>query len=142
MKRTPLLLLALLLVLCSPIIAQDDDEACPILVSEALDNVGTECEGLGRNQACYGHNIVDVTTFDEDAISVPVPTDNVDVKKVVSAFNSTETGDVLNDGNSAPQATAFECYYYSFTTLTTLGYGDIVPVARYARILAIFEAVV
>ncbi|MHC4883160.1 MAG: potassium channel family protein [Planctomycetota bacterium] len=83
-----------------------------------------------------------LVTFDEDAISVPVRTDNVDVKKVVSAFNSTETGDVLNDGNSAPKATAFECYYYSFTTLTTLGYGDIVPVARYARILAIFEAVV
>ncbi|MHC4553397.1 MAG: potassium channel family protein [Planctomycetota bacterium] len=36
----------------------------------------------------------------------------------------------------------FDCYYYSFTTLTTLGYGDIVPVNYYARILATLEAVV
>ncbi|MHC4290757.1 MAG: potassium channel family protein [Planctomycetota bacterium] len=35
----------------------------------------------------------------------------------------------------------FECYYYSFTTLTTLGYGDITPVAKYAKILAILESV-
>lgn len=36
----------------------------------------------------------------------------------------------------------FDCYYYSFTTLTTLGYGDIVPVHDYARILATLEAVI
>jgi hypothetical protein len=30
--------------------------------------------------------------------------------------------------------------YYSFTTLTTLGYGDVVPTARVARMLAIGEA--
>lgn len=32
--------------------------------------------------------------------------------------------------------------YFSFTTLTTLGFGDIVPVAPVARLLASFEAVV
>jgi hypothetical protein len=31
--------------------------------------------------------------------------------------------------------------YYSFTTLTTLGYGDITPVSPLARILASLEAV-
>ncbi|MHC4758696.1 MAG: ion channel, partial [Planctomycetota bacterium] len=35
-----------------------------------------------------------------------------------------------------------DCYYYSFTTLTTLGYGDIAPVTSYAKILAVTEAVV
>ncbi len=35
----------------------------------------------------------------------------------------------------------FDIYYYSFTTLTTLGYGDIAPVGTYAKILAILEAV-
>ena len=32
--------------------------------------------------------------------------------------------------------------YYSFVTLTTLGYGDITPVAEHARTLAWFEALV
>lgn len=31
--------------------------------------------------------------------------------------------------------------YYSFVTLTTLGYGDIVPVNQFARLLAMLEAV-
>ncbi|MHC4437156.1 MAG: potassium channel family protein [Planctomycetota bacterium] len=35
-----------------------------------------------------------------------------------------------------------DCYYYSFATLTTLGYGDIAPAALYAKMLAILEAVV
>lgn len=39
------------------------------------------------------------------------------------------------------ETAGFDCYYYSFTTLTTLGYGDISPVTQYARILAILEAV-
>jgi hypothetical protein len=33
-------------------------------------------------------------------------------------------------------------YYFSFVTLTTLGYGDITPVSRYARHLAMLEAIV
>jgi hypothetical protein len=32
--------------------------------------------------------------------------------------------------------------YFSFVTLTTLGYGDITPVAEHARTLAWFEALV
>ncbi len=32
--------------------------------------------------------------------------------------------------------------YYSFTTLTTVGYGDIVPVHPFARMLAVLEAIV
>ncbi len=32
--------------------------------------------------------------------------------------------------------------YYSFTTLTTLGYGDIIPIHPYARSLAVLESLV
>ena len=32
--------------------------------------------------------------------------------------------------------------YYSFTTLTTLGYGDITPIHPYARSLAVLESLV
>ena len=34
----------------------------------------------------------------------------------------------------------FNALYYSFVTLTTMGYGDIVPVSRAARMLAVSEA--
>ena len=34
------------------------------------------------------------------------------------------------------------CFYYSFVTLTTLGYGDVSPLSPQARALAITEAVV
>lgn len=34
-----------------------------------------------------------------------------------------------------------EMIYFSFTTLTTLGYGDISPVSHHARMLAVLEAV-
>ena len=37
---------------------------------------------------------------------------------------------------------AADWVYFSFVTLTTVGYGDIVPVARSARTLAILEALV
>jgi voltage-gated potassium channel len=35
----------------------------------------------------------------------------------------------------------FDCIFYSYATLTTLGYGDIVPVTAQARSLSILEAV-
>ena len=34
----------------------------------------------------------------------------------------------------------FTCYYFSYSTLSTLGYGDIVPISRVARMLAAMEA--
>ncbi|GFE67802.1 potassium channel family protein [Chroococcus sp. FPU101] len=34
----------------------------------------------------------------------------------------------------------FEPIYYSFTTLTTLGFGDILPVARITKVLSVLEA--
>ena len=34
----------------------------------------------------------------------------------------------------------FASFYFSFTTLTTLGYGDIIPVSKGARMLAALEA--
>jgi hypothetical protein len=43
--------------------------------------------------------------------------------------------------NIQKETASFDCYYYSFTTLTTLGYGDITPVAKYAKILVTLEAV-
>jgi voltage-gated potassium channel len=36
--------------------------------------------------------------------------------------------------------TGFDAFYFSFVTLSTVGYGDIVPVSRVARMLAAMEA--
>lgn len=41
-------------------------ETCPPLVLDALESVGDNCGGLGRNSACYGFNRVDAT-FSEAA---------------------------------------------------------------------------
>ncbi len=40
------------------------------------------------------------------------------------------------------QLTGFEAFYFSFATLSTVGYGDITPVHKVARMLAVMEAMV
>jgi hypothetical protein len=38
--------------------------------------------------------------------------------------------------------TGFNGFYFSFMTLCTVGYGDITPVSKSARMLAVLEAIV
>jgi hypothetical protein len=35
----------------------------------------------------------------------------------------------------------FNAFYFSFSTLTTVGFGDITPMSKIARTLAVMEAV-
>lgn len=42
---------------------------------------------------------------------------------------------------SAHPFTSFQAYYFSFITLSTVGYGDITPVSNAARMLAMMEAI-
>lgn len=52
-----------------------------------------------------------------------------------SAFRNVATGSL------SPAATV-DLVYYSFSTLTTLGYGDITPLSKPARMFAVTEAMV
>ena len=46
-----------------------------------------------------------------------------------------------NDPENERTMTGFNAFYFSFTTLTTVGFGDISPVSKLARTLAIMEAI-
>jgi hypothetical protein len=50
---------------------------------------------------------------------------------IPGAFSFSASDQTMNSANAL---------YYSFVTLTTMGYGDILPVSRVARMLAITEA--
>jgi hypothetical protein len=41
----------------------------------------------------------------------------------------------------APTLNGFDAFYFSFMTLCTVGYGDITPVSKGARMLAVIEAI-
>ena len=82
------LLVALLAVLPGiSTIAQDD--SCPTLVETALANIGDDCADMGRNEACYGYNRVDVTFWEErDDISFSLPADRaslLDLQTIATA---------------------------------------------------------
>lgn len=61
------LLLCLLLVGAFAVVTPQRTEAqnsCPTLVQTALEQMGDNCTGLGRNSACYGFNRVNSTFLD------------------------------------------------------------------------------
>ena len=58
---------------------------------------------------------------------------------VAEVDSSAFSGALLPDGSDE---WTVEWLYYSFITLTTLGYGDILPVSATARVLAFSEAVI
>lgn len=49
-------------------------------------------------------------------------------------------GDAAASGGPASAARLSDLFYFSFTTLTTTGYGDITPASRLARALAMVQA--
>jgi len=58
---------------------------------------------------------------------------------VYGAIDRLGSGDLFADGTDA---TVSRCLYFSFTTLTTVGYGDFVAGSDLGHTLAIFEALI
>jgi hypothetical protein len=54
---------------------------------------------------------------------------------------STGAFNFVNDPDKERTMTSFNAFYFSFTTLSTVGFGDITPVSKVARTLAILEAI-
>jgi hypothetical protein len=55
--------------------------------------------------------------------------------------NLNPTAFASSDHSTGPNTmNGFNAFYFSFVTLSTVGYGDIVPVSRTARLLAVLEA--
>lgn len=58
-----LLVASLALPIAAPVVAQGGD-ACPALVLAAVEAADAFCRETGRNQACYGHTLVEATSLD------------------------------------------------------------------------------
>lgn len=57
-----------------PTQAQVDAGVCPLLVQQALEQMGDNCTGMDRNNACYGYNHINSTfieTMPQDFFSLP-----------------------------------------------------------------------
>ncbi len=79
-KRIALFLFLILLIAPAPIDAQDQATPCPDLTALALTRVGDACEGLERNQVCYGNPLLDTTFREADvALRFVEPSDRVPV---------------------------------------------------------------
>lgn len=51
----------IVVLLCSVSLAAAQTAECPGFVNDALANLGTKCAAMGRNQACYGSDAIQVT---------------------------------------------------------------------------------
>ena len=60
---------------------------------------------------------------------------------IPGAFHIPDVAKTANS-NLGAQSLDFELVYFSLVTMTTLGYGDILPLAPTARALASFEAMI
>lgn len=87
MKRSilPVLFLSILFLGIQSKITQgqEDDDACPLLVQRAYRSVQTACEGLGRNEACYGNTLIDAEPQAEvETFEFSAPGDLVDISDI------------------------------------------------------------
>lgn len=59
--------------------ASGQDDTCPVIVRTAIDATESACAGLGRNQVCYGNNLIELTP-----------------QEGITALTFEQTGDIVN----------------------------------------------
>lgn len=65
--------------------AQENDNVCPVLVKNALEQVGDVCSGLSRNQVCYGNAEVMALDWENTTLAdFAVPGDMTGIAEVSS----------------------------------------------------------
>ncbi|HRF94378.1 MAG TPA: hypothetical protein PLZ51_04250, partial [Aggregatilineales bacterium] len=75
--------------------AQDDeDDACPTIITDAITLAGENCDDLGRNSACYGNNQV-VASFSTEttAEGFSEPADTAELADILSISTAALNGD-------------------------------------------------
>lgn len=82
MGRARLVFLVVAMILIVPVVAADED-ACGVVVMDALATIDQLCTGIGRNELCYGHRLIE-TEFREEAerVAFELPGDIVGVAAV------------------------------------------------------------
>lgn len=83
-RRLGLMIYAgVLLLILSAHVAAQTTGSCPALIEQALTALGDNCEGLNRNNACYGYQQVDSTfTFDVEDGYFSDPSDRAELTTV------------------------------------------------------------
>lgn len=76
-------------------VAQTDPAQCTTLVERAVQTVGTACDGLARNQACYGNQLIDVEFQPDQSLVFANAGDVVDL----GAIQRISTTPFQNDTN-------------------------------------------
>lgn len=98
-QKVAFLVSALVLLILSglSVTAQGPTPAnCPQIVQTALQSVENACQGMGRNETCYGHNRVDAVFWQaRDDLVFSAPADRVpliDVRQIATARMDLDAG--------------------------------------------------
>ncbi len=75
----------LLTLLLGTAVVRAQEESCSAQVQAALTYTDTVCDGIGRNQACYGNQLLDYTAVEDAAdLAFDAPGDLVDLTQIGS----------------------------------------------------------
>jgi len=86
----------LFVLFISTAISIAQEVTCPAMVETILETVGETCTEVGRNEACYGNQLVDAQGFDEQPLSdFASAGDTVDIASIASL--STADFDINTD---------------------------------------------